>query len=77
MKRLSHAHWRVQTRSEHGWVTRCWTTLLTGAIAAAEGYKDDAGVPARVVLADQIYYSTEARNAREVEESRAGTPSRG
>ena len=56
--RPSRQHYRVQTRTRYGWVTRAHGTLYLGAIAAANTYHADTGADARVVLGDQVLYST-------------------
>ena len=56
---VSHVHWRVQTRTPAGgWVTRSWPPALPAAIAVAEGYLEDLGVAARVLLGGTVYYFT-------------------
>lgn len=57
--RLSHRHFRVQTRTEHRpWITRAHSVIFLGAVAAAEGYAEEGGVEARVMLGDKEYYRT-------------------
>lgn len=55
--RLSHAHWRVQTRTRAGgWVTRAHTTIFHGAVAVANRYGEDLHTVARVVLNGVVFY---------------------
>jgi hypothetical protein len=57
--RLSHRHYRVQTRTGRGpWITRAHSVIFLGAVAAAEGYAEEGGVEARVVLGAVEYYRT-------------------
>lgn len=62
--RLSHAHWRVQTRTRYGWVTRAYPRSLLAGIADANARQADSTAQARVVLGDRIYYSTDAQEGR-------------
>jgi hypothetical protein len=57
--RPSRRHFRVQTRTEHRtWITRAHSVIFLGAVAAAEGYAEEGGVEARVMLGDEEYYRT-------------------
>lgn len=57
--RPSHRHYRVQTRTGRGpWITRAHSVIFLGAVAAAEGYAEEGGVEARVVLGAVVYYRT-------------------
>jgi hypothetical protein len=56
--RLSHQHFRVQTHEPGGWITRAHTTVLGGAIQAAEDYAESRGVEVRVLLGTVEYYRT-------------------
>ena len=64
MTRLSHRHFRVQTRAARGpWITRAHSVIFLGAVAAAEGYAEEGGVEARVLLGVTEYYRTAHREA--------------
>ncbi len=57
--RPSRRHYRVQTRTGRGpWITRAHSVIFLGAVAAAEGYAEEGGVEARVVLGAVEYYRT-------------------
>ena len=64
MTRPSHVHWRVQTRTRDGWVTRAYPRSLLAGIHDANRRQARSTAAARVVLGDRIYYSTEAQEAR-------------
>ena len=63
MKRPSHVHWRVQTRTRYGWVTRAYVRSLHAGIADANQRQANSGAEARVILGDVVYYTTEQREA--------------
>lgn len=64
MTRPSHVHWRVQTRTRYGWVTRAYPRSLLAGIHDANRRHADSGAEARVVLGEAVYYSTERQEAR-------------
>lgn len=56
--RPSRQRYHVQTREPGGWVTRANTVRYLGAIEAAEGYADERGGEARVLLGSTEVYLT-------------------